>query len=78
MPNYCAHAICRTAQMCRYVALGIDYRLPFCDECGGEHAAEYSHQGEWGQGAIYSVVCTGTDEWLTGYYTSEVIEEIAR
>lgn len=28
-----------------------------CDECGERHVAEYSHEGQWGQGAVFAVVC---------------------
>jgi hypothetical protein len=38
-----------------------------CDECGDRHVAEYSHEGRFGEGAIYAVVCGD----LTDYYTTE-------
>jgi hypothetical protein len=38
-----------------------------CDECGATHIAEYSHEGQFGQGPIYAVVCGD----LTDYYTGE-------
>lgn len=38
-----------------------------CDECGERHVAEYSHEGRWGQGAIFAVVCGD----LTDYYAAE-------
>jgi len=44
-----------------------------CQDCEGEHVAEYSHESQYGQGAIYAVVCTATDEWLTDYYTTELL-----
>ena len=40
-----------------------------CDDCGQKHEATYSHEGEWGQGPIYAVVCTV--DHLTSYYTAE-------
>lgn len=47
-----------------------------CQDCENEHEAVYSHESEHGQGAIYAVVCntslTGC-EWLTDYYTSELL-----
>jgi hypothetical protein len=45
-----------------------------CDECGERHEAEYSHEGNFGQGAIYAVVCGE----FTDYYTSERIDGLAR
>lgn len=38
-----------------------------CDECGERHVAEYSHEGQFGQGAIFAVVCGE----FTDYYTGE-------
>ena len=41
-----------------------------CDECGEQHVAEYSHEGQWGSHEhIYAVVCTRDN--LTDYYTSQ-------
>lgn len=40
-----------------------------CYTCGQEHEAEYSHQGRFGEGAIYAVVCPL--DGLTDYYTRE-------
>ena len=40
-----------------------------CDECGERHVAEYSHEGRFGEGPIFAVVCTRDD--LTDYYTAE-------
>lgn len=49
-------------------------RLSVCDYCGStEHQAVYSHEGRWGQGPIYAVVCTEDQEWRTAYYTLEVV-----
>jgi hypothetical protein len=36
--------------------------------------AEYSHEGTFGEGAIYAVVCT-TDH-LTDYYTGERVRSV--
>ena len=44
-------------------------RVDYCDTCGAPHEATYSHEGQYGEGAIYAVVCT--QDWLTDYYTSE-------
>lgn len=44
--------------------------VDFCDTCEKVHPAEYSHEGRFGQGAIYAVVC---DDGLTDYYTAERI-----
>lgn len=38
-----------------------------CDECGQPHDASYSHEGRYGEGAVYEVVCGG----LSDYYLSE-------
>jgi len=46
-------------------------RLGECDGCGGRHTASYSHQGRWGQGAIYAVVCP--TDGLTTYVTTEAL-----
>lgn len=43
-----------------------------CDECGEEHTATYSHEGSYGEGAIYAVVCA---DWLTDYYTAERVRQ---
>jgi hypothetical protein len=37
-----------------------------CDNCGAFHPADYSHEGDFGQGPIFAVVCTVDD--LTDYY----------
>lgn len=36
-----------------------------CDECGRRHVAEYSHDGDYGQGPIFAVIC---EDGLTDYY----------
>lgn len=41
-----------------------------CQECPERHPATYSHEGQFGQGPIYAVVCGE----LTDYYTSEVVD----
>lgn len=43
-----------------------------CQSCGEPHPAEYSHEGRYGEGPIYAVVCTV--DWLTDYYTSELLK----
>jgi len=53
-------------------------RLETCERCGArDHEAVYSHEGRYGEGPIYAVVCTGGPEaeadWLTDYYTLEVV-----
>lgn len=40
-----------------------------CDQCGQEHDATFSHEGTFGEGPIYAVVCTV--DHLTDYYTTE-------
>lgn len=40
-----------------------------CQTCGSLHVAEYSHEGQWGQGPIYAVVCPEGN--LVDYYTTE-------
>lgn len=44
-----------------------------CQDCNGEHEAEYSHESQWSQGSIYAVVCTATEDWVTDYYTNELL-----
>lgn len=41
----------------------------YCDGCSQIHPAEYSHEGRFGEGAIFAVVC-GVDG-LTSYHTTE-------
>jgi hypothetical protein len=43
-----------------------------CFQCEARHEAEYSHEGRFGEGPIYAVVCT--EDGLTDYYTTEVVE----
>ena len=43
-----------------------------CYECGDPHEANYSHDGRFGEGPIYAVVCPVDD--LIDYYTTEVVE----
>jgi hypothetical protein len=43
-----------------------------CDNCGKYHAAEYSHEGKYGEGPIHAVICPKDN--LTDYYTNEVLE----
>lgn len=40
-----------------------------CDHCGEQHPGNYSHEGRFGEGAIYEVVCT--KDWMSDYYTAE-------
>lgn len=40
-----------------------------CFECHETHVGEYSHEGRYGEGPIYAVVCTR--DHLTDYYTRE-------
>lgn len=40
-----------------------------CDSCGATHEATYSHEGSYGEGAIYAVVCPA--DYLTDYYRAE-------
>lgn len=42
-----------------------------CQECGANHEANYSHEGRFGEGPIYAVICTV--DGLTDYYTTEVV-----
>lgn len=45
-------------------------RLMFCDQCGGKHVGEYSHQDTYDESKpIYAVICpVDNPEWLTDYY----------
>jgi len=40
-----------------------------CDGCGQYHAASYSHEGHYGEGPVYAVVCPV--DHLTTYVTTE-------
>lgn len=40
-----------------------------CDGCGNVHPAEYSHEGQFGEGPIFAVTCTV--DYLTSYHTTE-------
>lgn len=42
-----------------------------CWECGEWHGATYDHEGRWGQGPIYAVVCTRDN--LVDYYQACVV-----
>lgn len=61
-----ARTACRKAKAARPTEPHID----FCDDCGAQHPALYSHEGQFGQGAIYSVVC---GEYIETYQVSRVI-----
>ena len=41
-----------------------------CHECGEEHPAHYDHEGRWGEGPIYVVICS---DGLADYYTTELL-----
>lgn len=43
-----------------------------CFECGQVHPATYSHEGRFGEGPIFAVVCD--DDGLTAYYTLDAVE----
>lgn len=45
-----------------------------CHECGRTHPAEYSHEGRYGEGPIYAVVCDA--DHLTDYYTAYAVREV--
>lgn len=45
----------------------------FCENCGNDHVAEYSHEGRYGEGPIYAVVCDADN--LTDYYTTYAIRK---
>lgn len=47
-----------------------------CDRCPDIHPAHYSHEGRFGEGPIYAVVCTA--DGLTDYWTSELLMPPAR
>lgn len=42
-----------------------------CQQCGNRHEAEYSHEGRFGEGPIFAVIC---DDGLTDYYTTELVK----
>jgi hypothetical protein len=41
-----------------------------CMQCGAEHPAEFRDVNQYGQ-KVWTVVCT--EDWLTDYYTDEVV-----
>jgi hypothetical protein len=45
-----------------------------CHYCDQLHPATYSHEGRFGEGPIYAVVCPVDN--LTDYYTAEVVERV--
>lgn len=49
--------------------------IVLCDQCGQRHTGEYDHDGHFGEGPIYAVICDADPaEWLMGitdYYTLE-------
>jgi hypothetical protein len=47
-----------------------------CQECGQQHEATYSHEGRFNEGPIFAVVCPV--DWLTDYYTSVLVQEVAK
>ncbi len=47
-----------------------------CQECDKYHPMYYSHEGRFGEGPIFAVVCDVDD--LTSYYTSELMEPNVR
>lgn len=40
-----------------------------CEYCQGKHLAEYSHDGRFNEGPIYTAVCTS--DWIEANYTLE-------
>lgn len=48
------------------------YVLPFCDQCGSSHRADYSHQSSHGDHAVYAVVCPTSPD-VVDYWTDEVV-----
>ena len=51
---------------------GAAYRV-ICDYCGNRHAAEYSHEGKFGEGRIYAVVCPEESRSVVDYYTAAAL-----
>lgn len=45
-----------------------------CHDCGQVHPAEPHHQGRFGEGQVYAVVC---GEFIE-FYTQEVVREVAQ
>lgn len=48
-----------------------EFGTAVCDRCHKTHEATYSHEGRFGEGPIYAVVCDDDD--LTDYYTTEAV-----
>lgn len=40
-----------------------------CERCDGQHDAEYSHEGRFGEGPIFAAICPTDD--LTVWHTAE-------
>jgi hypothetical protein len=40
-----------------------------CDTCGERHEGSYSHEGRFGEGAIFEIVCP--TDGLSDFYTRE-------
>lgn len=45
-----------------------EYAVIECESCDRFHVGIYSHEGKWGQGAIYEIVCGSGDEWYSEFY----------
>lgn len=44
-----------------------------CHYCSDRHEAVYDHEGHYGEGPVYAVVCGG----LTDYYTTEAVDGLS-
>jgi hypothetical protein len=44
-----------------------------CHYCGERHPAEYDHEGRYGEGPIYAVVCPTDRLGVIDYYTKEAL-----
>lgn len=61
---------CKRCRAHELTAAGIVGRVA-CQECGDDHIAEYSHEGQFGEGPVFAVVCP-VDQ-LTDYYTLDAV-----
>ena len=63
------------------IAQGATALTVTCEFCGATHPAEYSHEGQYGEGPIYAVVCPAGPAdrgWVTDYYTAEALHASPR
>lgn len=64
-------AACRRRAEAFRASLRTEYpHVPDCDDCGQAHRAEPAHEGRFGEGQLYAVVC---GEFIEYYQASRVV-----